>query len=384
MTPNTESVQVVQAVQAVEELTRAIGTDVQQFIPGVIVVTDATNVRPWISDEDETRENERIKSLAASIARDGQLQPGVVRTVETGEGTEYHLVAGARRLKAIKLHNEKNPKHQLRYNAVVMPEMTENDAYRKAMMENLQRQDMSPMDMALNITDIRRRFNWDTVDCKDWSKKVADFLGKSRAYVTQKAKLIEEVDAETQKLVHEGKLSEDAALASLKVKAEFRADTMDKAKELAAESAGIKLDESGNPEPNADGTIPALKVTGEHIDTAARTIPDAVSVPTVLSRKELLEMLEQFDSDVYGHKNGATRQFVTYFVDKFAKGIGTPSRVTKLFDALTSGNDRGSESPSDAKDRVEAVSAAAAVKVAKAVKSAKTEVAKAVKGKKAA
>ena len=81
----------------------------------------------------------------------------------------------------------------------------------------------------------------------------------------------------------------------------------------------------------------------------------------------------QFDSDVYGYKNSATRQFITYFVDKYAKGTGTPSRFKKLFNEMESGSDKGTQDPEDAKDLAEA----------KANAKSKPGKAPAIKGKKA-
>lgn len=107
-----------------------------------------------------------IKELAESIKEHGLLQPIIVK--ETSNG--YMLVAGERRLRAVKTLGE------LTISAIVR-EYNEKFLTELAILENIQREDLTPIEEALAYKSIIKEFNI-THD------KLADRIGKSRSYVT--------------------------------------------------------------------------------------------------------------------------------------------------------------------------------------------------------
>ena len=80
-----------------------------------------------------------LEELASSIAKEGVLQPLLVRPLPDGN---YQIVAGERRWRASRLAN-------LRTLPVIIKEMSDEQALAIALIENLQREDLNPMEEAL-------------------------------------------------------------------------------------------------------------------------------------------------------------------------------------------------------------------------------------------
>jgi len=115
-------------------------------------------------------DEEGIKSLAESIAIEGLIQPITVRKVEDG----YELIAGERRLRAVK---------KLGLPAIdarVIDVISEASASAKGLVENLQRQDLNPIEEAEGFDLLHR------LDSNYWThERISGVAGRSRSYVTQ-------------------------------------------------------------------------------------------------------------------------------------------------------------------------------------------------------
>jgi len=109
---------------------------------------------------------ETIKELAESIKEHGLLQPIIVK--ETNDG--YMLVAGERRLRAKKLLGEATISSIVReYNEKFLTEI--------AILENIQREDLTPIEEAIAYKTIIKEF-------KITHDNLAERIGKSRSYIT--------------------------------------------------------------------------------------------------------------------------------------------------------------------------------------------------------
>ncbi len=109
---------------------------------------------------------ESIKELAESINEHGLLQPIIVKSTSDG----YILVAGERRMRAMKLlNNDTIPAIVREYNEKFLTEL--------AILENIQREDLTPIEEAIAYKSILREFHI-THD------KLAEKIGKSRSYIT--------------------------------------------------------------------------------------------------------------------------------------------------------------------------------------------------------
>ncbi len=127
--------------------------------------------------------NERLNSLADSIRQYGVLQPIVVTRIEKvkedgGLFIEYELVAGERRLRASKIAG-------LFQIPVIIREEGDDDGLKLelAIIENLQREDLNPIDRAKAFERLIKEFD---LRHSDVAKKV----GKSRVYVTNTLRLL--------------------------------------------------------------------------------------------------------------------------------------------------------------------------------------------------
>jgi len=141
---------------------------------------------------------ESLKALAGSIRQAGLMQPIMVRPTARG----FELVAGERRWRAAKLLGmETIP-------ALVRP-MDDATSAELALVENIQREDLNPMERALAL----RRL---ATDFALTHQQIADKVGLDRASVTNLLRL-SELDSTTADLVRCGKLSQGHAKALLGV-----------------------------------------------------------------------------------------------------------------------------------------------------------------------
>ncbi|MEC8154081.1 MAG: ParB/RepB/Spo0J family partition protein, partial [Pseudomonadota bacterium] len=112
---------------------------------------------------------EKIAELAVSITTQGILQPILVRAASPGVKTPYEIVAGERRWRAAQLARV----HDV---PVVIRELANVDAAEIALLENVQREDLSPFEEAEGYRGLMAQFGYSQSD-------VAERVGKSRAHV---------------------------------------------------------------------------------------------------------------------------------------------------------------------------------------------------------
>ena len=121
----------------------------------------------------KTFEQETLSELAASIAEHGLLQPIAVRPRPTGG---YTIIAGERRWRAARLAG-------LSEVPVVVREVTDEQAMELALVENLQREDLDPVEQAAGIRELMDR-------CGLTQEQAAAKLGKSRSAVANSLRLM--------------------------------------------------------------------------------------------------------------------------------------------------------------------------------------------------
>lgn len=138
----------------------------------------------------QTFDDPALEELAASIREHGVLQPLLVRPL--AERDRYEIIAGERRWRA----SQRAGIHEV---PVVIRELSDADALEIALIENLQREDLSPLEEAEAFERLMREFNHTQVD-------LAKALGKSHSYVANSVRLLNLPDS-IKKLVREGTLS---------------------------------------------------------------------------------------------------------------------------------------------------------------------------------
>lgn len=142
-----------------------------------------------------------IKELAASIREVGILQPLVVRSTESG----FELIAGERRLRAAREAGlERVP--------VLIRHAAENESMELALVENLQRENLNPLETAAAYQALMESFGLTR-------EQLARRLGKSRTAVTNTLRLIQ-LPEKIRGLLQEGNLTEGHARALLGLETE--------------------------------------------------------------------------------------------------------------------------------------------------------------------
>ena len=142
------------------------------------------------------RENE-LQDLAASIREHGIIQPLIV---SKGSGNSYVLIAGERRLNAAR-------KAGLQTVPIVMREATDQQFLELALIENVQRADLNPIEEAEAYRSLAKDFSLS-------HDSIAARVGKSRVAVTNTMRLLDASSAVKQALV-DGKITEGHARALL-------------------------------------------------------------------------------------------------------------------------------------------------------------------------
>ena len=207
-----------------------------------------------------------IKELAASIREVGILQPLVIRSVETG----FELIAGERRLRAAREAGlERVP--------VLIRQAAEGESMEMALVENLQREDLNPLEAAAGYQAIMDTFGL----TKD---QLAQRLGKSRAAIANTLRLTR-LPEEIKAMVLSANLSEGHARALLSLETEegmlhvaerVREERLSvrKTEELVREElAGSGSKQEASKEPRVDQEVP------DEYGEALRRIQEALALP---------------------------------------------------------------------------------------------------------
>ena len=141
-------------------------------------------------------DDESLNELAESIKEVGILQPLTVKEVENG----YEIIAGERRWRAARLAG-------LSTVPVIIKKLSELESLEAALIENLQRVDLNPMEEAQTYKRLSAEFNLSQED-------IASRVGKSRAVVANAMRLLN-LDSRVRDFVSEGRLSNGHARALL-------------------------------------------------------------------------------------------------------------------------------------------------------------------------
>lgn len=226
-----------------------------------------------------------LADLAASIREKGIIQPIIVRTI-IGVADAYEIIAGERRWRAGQLAN-------LADVPVVIHEADDREALEIAIIENVQREDLNPIEEARGYERLGKEFGYSQSD-------LAKIIGKSRPHVANTLRLLNLPDG-TQRLLRDGAISAGHARALLGFKdpdavaRRIIADglTVRDIERLAQESSDHGSDEKPRkPRPEKDADTRAME----------KTLSDALGLTVLIShdgeRGELrirYETLEQLD-----------------------------------------------------------------------------------------
>ena len=153
-------------------------------------------------------DKDRMEELTLSIKEKGIIQPVVVRRA----GDEFELVAGERRfLAAQKLGMEQLP-------ALVMDKLSKEEMIELSLIENLQREDLNPIDQAKSYKRLSE-------ECGLSQRQLSEKIGKDRSSIANTLRLLNLPEA-IQGFIVDGELSEGHARAILSLPGEKQQITL--------------------------------------------------------------------------------------------------------------------------------------------------------------
>ncbi len=134
------------------------------------------DVHPSVDNPRRSFDGARLQELADSIRTQGLVQPLVVRARPESEGGGFTLIAGERRWRAAQLAGQKNI-------PVVVKETSAAQSFELALVENLQREDLNPIEEAEAFERLLSEFKYT-------QEEVAKRVGKERATISNALRLL--------------------------------------------------------------------------------------------------------------------------------------------------------------------------------------------------
>lgn len=222
---------------------------------------DINSIAP---NPDQPRTNfkrEELEELSASIQKDGLLQPILVRPLEDGT---YQIIAGERRWQASRLAG-------LRQVPIRVKEASDDKALELALIENIQRSDLNPIEEAYGYRRMMERLNMTQAE-------VAQAMSKGRSTVANALRLLE-LPEEAQQLLFEEKITAGHARAILSIPTKEGRERL--TRKLVEEKLSVREAEalarlfSGKKNENAKTKTPMPK----EYRKVARTLKDILDTP---------------------------------------------------------------------------------------------------------
>lgn len=198
-----------------------------------------------------------LRELADSIGVKGVLQPILVRPMEGGN---YEIIAGERRWRASQLAGL----HEI---PAIVREFSDVDSFEAALIENVQRQDLNPVEEAAGYQKLIREFG-------HTQEMVASLTGKARSHIANLLRLLD-LPQDVQALLKEGSLTVGHAKAALSAP-----DPSQLAKEIVDKGLSVRqAEKAAKARPKAK-TTPAI--SGARA-TTAEVDPDVAALEAQLS-----------------------------------------------------------------------------------------------------
>ncbi|MDI6857882.1 MAG: ParB/RepB/Spo0J family partition protein [Dehalococcoidia bacterium] len=190
-----------------------LGRGLGALIPSLTPATDSVDINLIISNPFQPRQDmdaAELAQLAESIRQHGVLQPLLVSRIEKDDGaTAYQVIAGERRLQAARLAG-------LTEVPVALKETTPREVLELALVENLQRADLNPLEEAQAYRRLMDEFGLS-------QSEVGSRVGKSRSAVANALRLLG-LSEEIRSSLAKGEISEGHARALLGLPEEARLD----------------------------------------------------------------------------------------------------------------------------------------------------------------
>ncbi len=175
---------------------KVLGKGLDALIPGgeereELIYLEVEKIHPSPSQPRENFEPKALEELANSIRRQGILQPLVVRPISNQE-RGFQLIAGERRLRAAKIAGLKKV-------PALVKEVNDQQALALSLIENLQREDLNPVEQAKAYQQLTKDFHLT-------QQELAELLGKERSTIANTLRLLK-LPPEIQKELEKGTIT---------------------------------------------------------------------------------------------------------------------------------------------------------------------------------
>ncbi|MFV0423022.1 ParB/RepB/Spo0J family partition protein [Oleidesulfovibrio sp.] len=232
------------------------------------------SIKALIPNPEQPRKHfseEALQELADSIRSQGVLQPLLVRPAKNAEGM-YEIIAGERRWRACQ-------KAKVTELPVIIREMTDEETLAVALIENLQREDLNPMEEAQGMAQLKEQFGMN-------QEVLAAKLGKSRSAVANTMRLLN-LPKTAQDDIAAGRLTAGHARTLLSVNDDAAREEL--RRRIVEEGLTVRGAELQATFFKENGTLPAEGEKGAGTSGKSASAPKIAPSASIISLREKLK-----------------------------------------------------------------------------------------------
>ena len=212
--------------------TNRLGRGLSALIPDIsteidkkdIITIDLKNIYPNQDQPRRVFDEEKIKILSESIKNYGVLQPIVLKPDDTGK---YMIIAGERRYRASKLARKSDI-------PAVIKDIPMKDIMEIALIENLQREELNPIEEALAYRSLIKNY-------EVTQEEISEAVGKSRPHITNTLRLLN-LPQKIMDMIDQGQITAGHGKALLRVNDENL--QLELANKVIAEELSVRATEA--------------------------------------------------------------------------------------------------------------------------------------------
>ena len=265
------------------------GSEDQATLQDSKVMVSIDKVEPNAEQPRKAFDEDALMELSDSIKQHGVLSPLWVHEVKNGKETFYEIIAGERRWRAAK-------KAGLKEVPVIIMDLTEQEIVEISLIENIQREDLNPIEEALAYKKLLYEFNLK-------QDEVAERVSKSRTAVTNSMRLLK-LDDRVQQMVIDEMISTGHARAILAItdkdkQYEFAQRVFDEklsVRDVEKEVKKLSSEKSNEPKPESKIDPKLLTIYNDLQEQMKKTLGTKVAIVPKDNKKGKIE-IEYYNQD---------------------------------------------------------------------------------------
>ena len=265
------------------------GSEDQATLQDSKVMVSIDKVEPNAEQPRKAFDEDALMELSDSIKQHGVLSPLWVHEVKNGKETFYEIIAGERRWRAAK-------KAGLKEVPVIIMDLTEQEIVEISLIENIQREDLNPIEEALAYKKLLDEFNLK-------QDEVAERVSKSRTAVTNSMRLLK-LDDRVQQMVIDEMISTGHARAILAItdkdkQYEFAQRVFDEklsVRDVEKEVKKLSSEKSNDPKPESKIDPKLLTIYNDLQEQMKKTLGTKVAIVPKDNKKGKIE-IEYYNQD---------------------------------------------------------------------------------------